>query len=102
MDGVIFIGDRHCAEAFRAAGVLSFAPALGQLAERVRAERVRCRVLAMTEATFEALPKRLASELREGPEPALALFPEPRSPQDHMRMLTTVMQRAKLDDAAIA
>jgi vacuolar-type H+-ATPase subunit F/Vma7 len=79
MDDVIFIGDRQDASLFRDAGIPSYAPALGQLAERVLAERARCRVLAMTDGTFQALPETLARELREGDWPRLAIVPETRS-----------------------
>ena len=48
----------------------------------------------MTESTYNALPKRLARELREGAAPALAILPEPASPQDHRRMLDLVLRHA--------
>ncbi|MEZ5767418.1 MAG: type II toxin-antitoxin system HicA family toxin [Paracoccaceae bacterium] len=66
MDNVVYIGGPRDAEVFRNAGILSYAPPLGLLAERVIAERRRCNVLAMTESTFASLPAPLARELREG------------------------------------
>jgi len=78
MKDVIFIGNRTDACLFQAAGVVSFAPAPADLAERVIAERGRCRVLAMTESTFAALPAGLARALREGEWPRLVLVvPDP-------------------------
>lgn len=76
MDDVIFIGDRNDAVHFRNAGIPAYAPAQDALAERVLAERLRCRMLAMRERTFRALPNSLARELREGPLPKLKLLPE--------------------------
>jgi len=77
MIDVIFIGDCKDAALFRAAGVPSFAPAPRHLAERVIAERARCRVLAMTAKTFAMLPSRLARDLREGDWPRLEIVLDP-------------------------
>ncbi len=73
MNDAIFIGNRRDAALFRAAGVVSFAPARRDLAERVIAERKRCQRLAMTAETFEALPADLARELRESDWPRLVI-----------------------------
>lgn len=76
MDNVVFIGGPRDAEVFRNAGIQSYAPPLGLLAERVLAERRRCKVLAMTESTFSALPAPLARELREGGGAQLTILPD--------------------------
>mgnify|MGYP001548857937 CR=1 FL=1 len=76
MDDVIFIGEPGDAEAFRNAGIPSYAPPLGLLAERVLAERRRFHVLAMTERTFAALPAALARELRECGSPRVTILPD--------------------------
>ncbi|MEZ5722424.1 MAG: hypothetical protein R3D59_12860 [Paracoccaceae bacterium] len=76
MHDVIFIGDGLDARAYGDAGIPSFAPPRGLLAERVMAEKRRCRVLAMTEGTFSALPADLARELREGCWPQVTIVPE--------------------------
>lgn len=73
MHDVIFIGRRRDAAQYRAAGIASFAPAQQHLVERVLAERKRCRRLAMTPETFEALPPGLARELRASEWPRLVL-----------------------------
>lgn len=75
MHDVIFIGDGLDVQAYGDAGIPGFAPPLGLLAERVMAERRRCRVLAMTEGTFSALPDDLARELREGSWPQVMIVP---------------------------
>ncbi len=75
MNDIIFIGDRHDAETFRSAGIPSYAPPEGLLAERVLAEQRRCRVLAMTEGTFRALPAPLARELRAGNLARITIVP---------------------------
>ncbi len=77
MIDVIFIGDRRGVALFREAGIESYAPARRHLAERVIAERARCRVLAMTDETFAALPEDLARELREGELPHLEIVSAP-------------------------
>lgn len=74
MNDAIFIGNRRDAALFRAAGVVSFAPARSDLAERVIAERKRCQRLAMTAETFAALPPGLARELRESDWPRLVII----------------------------
>jgi len=76
MDDIVYIGGIRDAEAFRAAGIPSYAPPLGLLAERVLAERRRCNVLAMTASTFAALPAPLAREVREGDGAQVAIVPE--------------------------
>lgn len=76
MHDVVFIGDQHDAAVFREAGIPSYAPPIGHLAERVLAERNRCRVLAMTERTLRALPAHLARELRASRWPRLEVLPE--------------------------
>ena len=76
MENVVFIGGPRDAEAFRNAGIPSYAPPLGLLAERVLAERRRCAVLAMTESTFAALPPPLARELRQGDSPQITIVPD--------------------------
>lgn len=76
MTDVVFIGDPHLAARFRRAGIRTYAPPAGHLAERVMAEKRRCRVLAMTERTFGALPEALARELREASSPRLELLPD--------------------------
>jgi vacuolar-type H+-ATPase subunit F/Vma7 len=76
MNDVIFIGNRDAAARLRAAGITAYSPGPEQLAERVIAERARCRVLAMHQSTFLALPDNLARELREGAWPRLTLLPE--------------------------
>lgn len=76
MDEVVYIGGARDAEAFRSAGIPSYAPPLGLLAERVLAERHRCNVLAMTARTFAALPAPLARELREGDWAQVTIVPE--------------------------
>ena len=86
MYGVIFIGGPRAASAYRAAGVACFEPAAGNLAERVLAERVRCQVLAMTPATFHALPAWLARELSEACWPHLVLVPDIETQRDADRV----------------
>ncbi len=86
MDNVVFIGGPRDAEAFRSAGILSYAPPLGLLAERVMAERRRCNVLAMTESTFAALPVLLARELRKGESAQVAIVPDLDGEIDHGRI----------------
>jgi len=76
MDNVVFIGSPRDAEAFHRAGIPSYAPPLGLLAERILAERCRCNVLAMTESTFAALPAQLARELREGGWAQVTILPD--------------------------
>lgn len=76
MDNVVFIGGPRDAEVFRNAGIQSYAPPLGLLAERVVAERRRCKVLAMTQSTFAALPAPLARELREGTGAQVTILPD--------------------------
>ena len=76
MDNVVFIGGPRDAEVFRNAGIQSYAPPLGLLAERVLAERRRCKVLAMTESTFAALPTPLARELRESAGAQVTILPD--------------------------
>lgn len=78
MDDIVFIGNHRDATLFRGAGIQSYAPPAGLLAERVLAERGRCRVLAMTQDTLNALPAALARELREGTWPQLEIIAEPR------------------------
>ena len=86
MDNVVFIGGPRDAEAFRSAGIPSYAPPLGLLAERVLAERRRCNVLAMTESTFAALPAPLARELREGGSVRVTILPDLDGDGDHRRI----------------
>ena len=86
MNDVIFIGNRLDVETCRDAGIPSYSPPFGLLAERVVAERGRCRVLAMTEATFSALPTHLARQLREGIWPRLVIVPEMRTAEDRLRL----------------
>ncbi len=81
MHDIIFIGDRIDAARFRAAGILCYAPAARRLAERVDAERARCRVLLMTADTYNALPPGTRRTLREGTWPILAIVP-PRGTMD--------------------
>lgn len=76
MNDVVFIGDHRQAALLRDAGIPSYAPPVGHLEERVLAERVRCRVLAMTERTLRALPAHLARELRASRWPRLEVLPE--------------------------
>lgn len=76
MDSIVFIGNAREAEAFRGAGIPSYAPPAGLLAERVLAERRRCGVLAMTARTFAALPAPLARELREGDWAKVSIVPD--------------------------
>ncbi|OIP82475.1 MAG: hypothetical protein AUK37_09010 [Rhodobacterales bacterium CG2_30_65_12] len=76
MKDVVFIGDHRQAALFHEAGIASYAPPVGHLAERVLAERSRCRVLAMTERTLRALPADLARELRASRWPRLEVLPE--------------------------
>lgn len=83
---LVFIGERNDANHFRQAGVPAYAPSQGRLVERVLAERWRCRVMAMREATFNALPADLARELREGEAPRLAILPPP-TPDENLRSL---------------
>ena len=85
MYDVIFIGDLLDARAYCDAGIPSYAPPVGLLAERVMAERRRCRVLAMTEHTFAALPASLARELREGNGPQITFVPELHAETDRAR-----------------
>ncbi len=81
MDDVVFVGNHRDAALFRDAGILSYAPPPSHLAERVMAERGRCRVLVMTQSTLQALPVELARELREGAWPRLEIVQE--GAQDH-------------------
>ena len=87
MNDAIFIGNRRDAALFRAAGVVSFAPARSDLAERVIAERKRCRRLAMTAETFAALPPGLARELRESDWPRLVVIPTVEPPGAVQRVM---------------
>jgi vacuolar-type H+-ATPase subunit F/Vma7 len=96
MDDVIFIGDRNDAIHFRNAGIPAYAPANDALAERVLAERLRCRILAMRERTFQALPNSLARELREGPLPKLKLLPEDNETGKSIRDIPRDLRRAAL------
>ena len=89
---VIFIGDLRDAEAFRNAGIASYAPPRGLLAERVLAERRRCRVLAMTETTLAALPAPLARELREGGAARITIVPELNGESDRTRLREMLRQ----------
>lgn len=86
MEDVIFVGSSRTACAYRTAGVTSFQPAPGNLIERVLAERVRCRILAMTPDSVEALPAWLARELREARWPRLVIVPEVRTARDADRV----------------
>ena len=56
MAQVIVIGANGETRPYAAAGLQCFEPGRGRLIERVLAERVRCEVLAMTRAAFNALP----------------------------------------------
>lgn len=76
MNDIVFIGHHRDVALFRGAGIPSYAPPPGLLAERVLAEMRRCRILAMTEDMFRALPAALARELREGPMPRLEILSE--------------------------
>lgn len=102
MDDVVFIGNRLDVEGYRNAGIPSYAPPLGLLAERVVAERNRCRVLAMTETTYGALPADLARELREGHWPQLAIVPEMRNADDRLRVRDLINGGLTRASAAIA
>lgn len=95
MHDVIFIGDRRHAALFRAAGINSFVPAKGHLAERVIAERGRCRVLAITAKAFAALPPELARELREASCPRLEIInTPPRAPSLAKQLTRRLRARA--------
>ena len=102
MYDVIFIGDRREARVYRDAGIPSYAPSLGLLAERVMAERRRCRVLAMTADTFAALPAALARELREGSWPQVTIVPDLDGERDSARvrdLIRTCLATAAPDHA---
>lgn len=96
MDDVIFIGDRRDAALFRAEGIVSFAPARRHLAERVLAERKRCRRLAMMPETFDALPPGLARELRESEWPRLVLVSAADRPGPARRLPPELVPTAPL------
>ena len=100
MDDVVFIGDPQDAEVFRSAGIPSYAPPLGLLAERVMAERRRSHVLAMTESTFAALPAPLARELREGGGPQVTIVPDLNGERDGGRIRE--MLRRSIAEASAA
>jgi vacuolar-type H+-ATPase subunit F/Vma7 len=89
-ESVIFIGDRLNAIGYRNAGIHSYVPASSRLTERVLAERKRCRILAMTEAVFSALPADLARELQEGTQPRLAIVPELKDGADDVNVRETL------------
>lgn len=76
MHDLIFVGDRLTAAGFRLAGIASFAPEPDRLVERIEAERKRCKVLAVTAATYAALPDKLARALRQSDAPMLAVLPD--------------------------
>lgn len=101
MVDVIFIGPPHEAEAFRAAGILCFQPSAQNLGERVLAERARCRVLAMTQVTFDALPPWLAQELRAASWPQLAIIPSPQTAVEAARG-RALLRRLRAGAAPIA
>lgn len=101
MVDVIFIGPPHEAKAYRAAGILCFQPSAQNLTERVVAERSRCRVLAMTQATLDALPLWLSQELREANWPLLAVMPKIDSPADVARA-RTLLRRLSVETAPVA
>jgi len=82
MSEIILIGTGGETRAFAAAGLRCFEPGRGRLIERVLAERVRCRVLALTPGAFSALPAALAVTLRESPRPALAIVPPLNDPEE--------------------
>lgn len=86
MFDVVFVGRPDEAHIYRKAGITSFEPAPGYLAERILAERKRCRVIAMTADTLAALPAWLAGELREGAHPALAIVPVDQTPDAARRI----------------
>jgi len=65
MDDIVFIGSPHETPLFEGEGFRCFEPAPGRLVERVLAERRRCRLMAMTQETFGALPSWLAHDLLE-------------------------------------
>ena len=86
MNDVIYIGDRRDARACGDAGIPSSAPPRGLLAERIIAERRRCRVLAMTADTFAALPTPLARELRDGSWPQVTIVADMPTECDRARV----------------
>lgn len=100
MNNVVYIGGPRDAEVFRNAGIPSYAPPLGLLAERVLAERRRCSILAMTETTFAALPAPLARELREGGGGQVTIVPHLEGNVDDAQVLRIL--RASLALAASA
>ncbi|GKY89499.1 hypothetical protein [Sinisalibacter aestuarii] len=97
MNDVIFIGNRTDTALCSDAGIRAYAPPLGLLAERVLAERMRCRILAMRESTFLALPKALARELREGSWPRLSVLPEDTAGTDSAPLTHSLRQQAARD-----
>lgn len=95
MNDIVFIGHHRDVALFRKAGIPSYAPPPGHLAERVLAEKRRCRILAMTEEIFRALPAALARELREGTMPRLEILSETLCEASTNR----VLKRLKIDGA---
>lgn len=88
MNDIVFIGHHRDAALFREAGIPSYAPEPGHITERVLAEKRRCRILAMTEDLFRALPAALARELREGPAPQLEIVSETLGDASARRVLS--------------
>ncbi|MCB1336820.1 MAG: hypothetical protein KDK10_04960 [Maritimibacter sp.] len=82
MFDVVFIGSTTAAQSYRAAGIMSYGPEPERSAERIIAERRRCRVMAMSRETLAALPEWLASDLQRGPMPVLEIVPGDTAPAD--------------------
>ncbi len=88
MAEIIVIGAPGQTQPYAATGLMCFEPGRGRLIERVLAERVRCEVLAMTQAAYRALPAALARELQEQAWPALAIVPVVRDAGEAARVAT--------------
>jgi len=102
MVDVIFVGAPDETRLYQAAGITSFEPALKNLVERVIAERVRCRVLVMSQPTFDALPRWLARELSESEQPKLVVVPRSRNETDQRRTIEHLRQSKTLATTAAA
>ncbi len=82
MFDVVFVGPSTAARTYREAGITSYEPEPSKSAERIIAERRRCRVIAMSRETLADLPDWLATELERGPWPILEIVPGKVVPSD--------------------